>query len=246
MASWLLRIHTRIHTHIYIASHLSVCQYKRVKTFKMHYLYQSFSVTGKTNLQKSPIFGGSFAKNGLQLKASFVSLPPCTDFFQISILWRADFWEYVHMCILPATSVCANTDFLTFHQLCSTAALLLSWNLPPHHNTSPNTSEELYIVYKEPYISSKEPYIAWKWRREVWICLGHVLLMWFLRTEHILSIWFLRTEHILSIWFLRAQMAQRGAAGLKSRKWVLPQRCGCPKVISRLLKITGLFCKRAL
>ena len=63
--------------------------YRVAKTHRMPYLYRTFS-------QKSPIIIGSFAKNDLQLKASYGSLPPCMEWLRSvgSIESQVSFTEY--------------------------------------------------------------------------------------------------------------------------------------------------------
>jgi len=50
---------------------VSGCVYRVAKTRRMPYLYRSFSA------KEPPIISGSFAKNDLQLKASYESSPTC-------------------------------------------------------------------------------------------------------------------------------------------------------------------------
>ena len=62
----------------YKCAQVTFCNHRVMKIHRMPYLHRSFP-------QKSPISSGSFAKNDLQLKATYASFSPCTVILKLDI-----------------------------------------------------------------------------------------------------------------------------------------------------------------
>ena len=69
-------MYTSIYIHVYVYVHMHICRYTVAKMHRILIFIGHIP-------QKSPLIGGSFAENDIQLKASYEPSQPCTLLFAV-------------------------------------------------------------------------------------------------------------------------------------------------------------------
>ena len=109
--------------------------------------------------QKSPINGGSFAKNDLQHQASYVSSPPCITRIYVHT-WNTQMWwahkcpvrepRVIHVCVCACAHICVKCVMKWSPYNCACVCMLTCVNIYIHLHTY--TCMHTYMSGKDIFI----------------------------------------------------------------------------------------------